>query len=115
MIQPIGDDAAANAWESARSNVRIIVAPDNDASVKGHVIGILHKGIGDFVESPVVVEVIIVNIGDDRQRRREFEGKNRPRLVGFGDQIFPFSESGAGSPNASNRPPTTTVGSRPPV
>ena len=63
------------------------------------------------VEVAVGVEVLEVDVGDDREHRRERE-ERAVELVGLGDEVVAGPRR-AVPPTSRSRPPTMTVGSRP--
>ena len=69
---------------------RGLVAAKDAGAVERHLVDEAHKGILDVGKIAIGVQVLEVDIGDDRQRRQKLE-KGAVALVSLGDQVFPAS------------------------
>ena len=72
------------------------------------------EGLLDVGHVAVEIHVLAVEVGDDGEDGRELE-EGAVALVGLGDEVRGELPRRALEPRASTRPPTTTVGSRPPA
>jgi len=70
-FDPVGDDPARQARELV-ADVQIIQAGDY-ATVKRHAPGILNKSIADPVETAPIIQMVVINIGNNGPFRRVLE------------------------------------------
>ncbi len=90
----IGRHAAMNARQQAAQD-RIVVA-GNDHAVERDTLHELQEGAADVAHVAVAVHVLAVDVGDDREDRRELQ-KGPVAFVGFGDQVLRLAEAGVGA------------------
>ena len=90
----IGDGAALNLREHAAQQG--IVVADHDHSVEGDVIHKIQESAFDVAHVAIAVHVFAIDVGDDGENWRELE-KRAVTLVGLGDEILRFTETGVRS------------------
>src|SRR5262249_19748151 len=93
-----------------------VVGARHDGAVERHLVGEVDERLLEVVEAAVVLEMLVVDVRNHRNRRKQFE--ERPiALVRFSDHQLAAAEpriaAERAQPPAATAPPMTAVGSRP--
>src|SRR3989454_1151736 len=92
--RPVGDDGPLHV---GNDGLHIgLIETQNGCAVKRHTIHKLRKRVLNFLERPVLVEVLAVNGRNHCDHRREQE-KRTVALVGLDDHVFAFAQPRSGS------------------